>query len=107
MISSQDIAPDKALHFIGGSVAASACAAVAMLLGLDALAGGVALLGAVAAGMIKELLDWQANERTRAEGLLATHTVDPMDAVATAADAVPVMLPLLAPALMAMLGASP
>ena len=70
---------DKANHFIYGCVIALAGAALAPLIGSDPRT--VAAVSAIAAGIVKEALDYW----TWGGG------VDALDAVATAAGAVPVV----------------
>ncbi len=68
----ETLAPDKARHYIAGNLAGIVGSAVAVIYGYPELAGWSANLGALAAGLLKEGVDWLANEVVRA----ANHASD-------------------------------
>ncbi len=94
------LAQDKANHCIAGGIAGLSAAACAVQLGHPEQAGWAASGAALAAGIVKELADWLANEAVRASNNEADmaaihacqplptpqplpHSVDPLDLLAT------------------------
>ena len=89
-----DIPPDKAQHYIAGTIAATAGALLASEL-LPGFMWQAAIAAAVLAGVLKELADYLINRRAIAHGEAPERHVEWQDALATALGAVPVALPLL------------
>lgn len=77
------IPADKANHYFYGGQVGMVAAITSALLGHPETAGLFANLAALAAGCVKELIDWLANRAAVAAGLPAPHTVDPNDVLAT------------------------
>lgn len=91
----KNLAQDKGQHFVGGAFIAAIAAAIAVELA-PSYAWQVALVASLAAGIIKEGLDWRANRQADANDLPRMHTVDGADALATLCGGLPVALPLFA-----------
>lgn len=89
--------PDKAKHFIAGSLAAAAGVGLVLAAGrgVPVFAPVAGVLAAAVAGLWKELRDERANEASLAEGLPAPHEVSGADVVATIAGSFPVVAPLV------------
>lgn len=71
------IPPDKLGHFTGGLILGMAAESLIPRFGFGVVLG-------LAAGILKEALDWWSNRKARRHGMPATHSVEAMDAVATA-----------------------
>jgi hypothetical protein len=79
---------DKANHVVWGFAVALAAAWLAAKAGYPLNAGPIGAMAALVVGAIKELADYLANQEAAAAGQPAPHTVDPVDAMATAAGGV-------------------
>lgn len=87
------IRPDRANHFVYGSLAFVLAASAAELLGAGVMTARAAGIGAaVALGVGKELRDRWANRRARAKGLPEPHGVERADAAWTAAGGLVVLM---------------
>lgn len=86
---------DKALHIIYGAAIFAASHGAMTLLGHPAYALQVAFTLTAIFGVGKECIDHIANQRQRDAGLLPTHGVEPLDAVATVMGGVLVAIPLV------------
>lgn len=76
---------DKVLHLLAGLVVS--CGGM-----FFAFPGPFGLGLAILAGIGKEVFDWNANRLARKRGLPRPHTVDFLDALATAAGGLPIFL---------------
>lgn len=94
--------PDKAGHYVAGSLCAAAGAALAILAGYAALAWAAALGTAFAAGLYKEARDWWRNRQARRRGESEPAHVEREDLLATALAGLPVAAPLLVATIVAM-----
>lgn len=81
------LAPDKANHFLYGAIIT---AVVAIPFGVM-----IGLQVGIAAAVLKEVVDGAINWKTTRNILEGPHTVDPLDALATAMGSVAVALPCL------------
>ena len=95
------IPPDKARHFLAGTIVATLAACAAALAGLSALlVACAAVAAAVLIGSAKEVMDARANKRATdkwfGDPRGTPHGVEWHDALATAMGAAPVALTLIA-----------
>lgn len=95
-----NLAHDKALHAIGGSILSAAAMSALVLAGKPQYAPWAGVLLALLAGAFKEyVLDARANRKAVAAGQPKPHSVDSKDTIATVAGG----LIVAAPALVALL----
>jgi hypothetical protein len=97
-----NLAPDKAGHYIAGTLAAATGAMAGVLLQTPVRAWWYAIAAAAVAGALKEARDWWQNRQAARRGKVLPHSVEGGDFVATLIGAVPVAAPLLLLALMAL-----
>lgn len=99
----KQLAHDKALHVIGGSLVGATAATASAMLGRPAwqaaAAGGAALL----AGVLVERWQARANEKALADGQPLPHTIERADIAFTAIGGVIVGAPSLVPLLIRLL----
>jgi len=93
------IPPDKARHFVAGTIVAALAACATAFVGLPGLVVAcAAVAAAVLAGGYKEAADLRANKRATGKWLGeprgTPHGVEWQDAIATAMGAAPVALPM-------------
>lgn len=99
------VAPDKAGHYIAGSVVGGIAALVAVQTRYAIVAWLAAVLCAAVVGALKEISDWWQNYRAARRGEPPPHGVESADWFATTLGALPVAAPLLLLTLIAIRGA--